>query len=110
MSPANQRRNHFRLRYGPMDCPFFRFQGRNFSVLDISEEGFRFSLVSSHGLELGMDVSGAMNFRDGESFLVHGVIRRLTDTEVSIKLKGPIPLRKIMSEQRLLIQKQKTAS
>lgn len=110
MPPANQRRNFFRIHYSPKDCPFFRFQAQNFSVVDLSEEGFKFQIENSKGLELEMDVSGALNFRDGESFLVHGIIRRLTNTEVSIKLKSPLPLRKIMSEQRSLIQKQKSAS
>lgn len=67
-------------------------------------------MVTTQGLLLDMDVTGVLNFRDGESVLVSGAIRRITAKEVSIKLKKPIPLRKIMAEQRAMIQRQKAAS
>lgn len=98
-----QRRSHFRIEYNALNCPILKLAGIEFNVLDLSEAGIRFSMDGFSGLKVEMDISGSLTFRDGESFLLHGKVIRIDDNKVSLTLKKPIPLRKIMSEQRALI-------
>ncbi len=81
----------------------FRANGKEYRVCDISEEGLRFKNNSKSGLSIDESVAGTLNFRDGETFLLRGTISRVSADDVILKLKTPIPLRKIMEEQRLII-------
>ena len=110
MPNASQRRQYFRIQYTPKNCPYFRFQARTVPVLDLAEESFRMEMGTTEGLKEQMEISGSMQFRDGETFLIHGSLQRILGSQVVVHLKGRIPLRKIMSEQILIIQKQKDAS
>lgn len=110
MSYPPEKRSFYRIQYNPANCPFFKFQGHNFQVVDLSEEGFRFAIQKGAKLEGETDVTGSINFRDGESFLVHGVIQRNEGTEITVKLKTSFSLKKIMSEQRRLIQRNRNSA
>ena len=79
--------------------------GINYQVYDISEEGMRFKNEIKSNLSYNDNVAGALIFEDGDSFLIRGNVIRLSDKEASLKLKTPLPLRKIVSEQRVMISK-----
>lgn len=104
MTYPPEKRNFYRIHYNASTCPFFKFQAHSFEIVDLSEEGFRFSLSTTKGLTVDMEVTGSLNFRDGESFLVHGTLMRVSPNEATVKLKRAFSLKKIMSEQRRLIQ------
>mgnify|MGYP001575257581 CR=1 FL=1 len=101
----DQRRSYFRIIYTNEACPKLRLSASTFSILDVSEQGFRFSLGNVTGIKVGDMISGTITFEDNESFIVNGTAMRVTDQEVSVRLKKEIPLRKIMSEQRRLLRK-----
>lgn len=84
--------------------------GKSYRVLDLSEEGIRFRNSLTSELSIHNTITGTLNFKDGEVFLIRGTVTRLTHDEVGLKLKTPIPLRKIMSEQRTIIGKHTKAS
>lgn len=99
-----EKRNFYRIQYNPANCPFFKFEALNFQVVDLSEEGFSFSTQTLKSLEVSLDMTGSLNFRDGDSFLVHGTILRIVGQTITVKLKHAFSLKKIMAEQRRLIQ------
>src|SRR5688572_21133124 len=102
-----QRRSHFRIVYSAEPRPTLLFSSHTFKVLDVSEAGFRISLGTVEGMGNGDEVSGTLTFPEpeSESFIVRGTVTRVESGEASIKLKTPLPLRKIMSEQRRLFAK-----
>lgn len=104
MSEIN-RRNYFRLYYPQSHCPYYRLNGRNYNVIDLSEEGMRFQNDPKSHISFNDALAGTLNFPDGESYLVRGTITRLTDEEVVVVLNTPVPLRKIVAEQIDLISR-----
>ena len=102
---SESKRKFFRIFYPNNDCPRLLLSGMSFNVIDVSEEGVRFIVKSVTGFTVGQSASGSVTFADGESFLIHGSVARVTDSDVSLNLKRAIPLRKIMAEQRRLIEK-----
>ena len=98
-----EKRSYYRIKYTSSTCPIFKFADKHFEILDLSEQGFRFSIGIHTGITVEMGLSGSLTFKDGESFLIHGTVKRVVGNEISILLKKPLPLRKIMSEQQKLI-------
>ncbi len=98
------RRQFFRLEYPGNTGPRFISGGVNFQVLDLSEYGLRLKIKSNIGYQSGTSFVGSLTFTSGESFLVFGTIKRITEDSLSIELKKAVPLRIIMAEQRRLIQ------
>lgn len=98
------RRQFFRIQYPPKSGPKLASGGQHFEVLDLSEQGLKFRIKSKVGYQPGANFAGSLTFIDGESLLIFGVIKRVTEDTLSIKLKKNIPLRIVMSEQRRLIQ------
>ena len=98
------RRQYFRVEYPTGAGPKLIASGVPLQVLDISEQGLRFKAKSTLSFKTGGTFAGSLTFFDGESFLVFGEIKRVTEETVSIQLRKPIPLRIIMAEQRRIIQ------
>jgi hypothetical protein len=107
LSMSQERRSHYRIVYPEDARPTLAFSGKQFQVIDVSEAGFRFSLGTVTGLYEGDEVSGTLTFPDAtkEAFIIRGSAARIVSGTVSVKLHTPLPLRKIMAEQRRLIQK-----
>lgn len=97
------RRSYYRIYYPEGYCPHFRMNKVNFKVFDLSEWGMRFRTSPETKIHFTDAIIGTLNFENGESFLLRGTISRLTDHDVTITLKTPVPLRKIVAEQRELI-------
>src|SRR5438552_2054468 len=103
---TDNRRNFYRLNYPEAYHPKLRMNGANYRVLDLSEQGLRFHMGTASGsVHLQDEVVGTLNFTDGESFIIRGNVSRVNEGEISVNLKVPIALRKIMAEQRILIEK-----
>lgn len=101
---SENRRQFFRLEYPGKSGPKLVSSGMVLQVVDISEQGLQFRAKSTSPFKSGSSFAGSLTFLDGESFLVFGTIQRVTEDQVSIQLRKPIPLRIIMAEQRRIIQ------
>lgn len=99
-----QRRRHFRIVYPLTDCPIVTLWGKDYRVLNISEGGIKFrakytrDFIEDELLEL------TIKFHDDESFELRGTIIRRDRDGVAVRLKDPLPLAKIRSEELRLIR------
>ena len=105
-------RAHFRLYFDPPEQPVFECKQGAYSVLDISEGGFRFALgTSAHPFPARMALEGKIVFPNHRgSVPIKGVVARQVGMEIAVQLQrgGQVPLNKIMEEQRLQIQRRKS--
>jgi CRP-like cAMP-binding protein len=102
------RRRHFRIFYKGEGHPRFDTDEGSYPVIDISELGLRFSRESHETFMRGQSLSGYLVFpSDNHQIRVTGHVVRLTERDVALELSARerIPLKRIMMEQRLLIQK-----
>jgi PilZ domain len=102
---SENRRQFFRLKYPKGAGPKLSSAGLSLEVIDISEQGLCFQPAKNKKYSQNESFAGSLKFSDGESVLVFGSVRRVTEDSISVELRKPIPLRIIMAEQRLLIQK-----
>lgn len=99
-------REFFRIDYPIPDQPFGTLNGRNGLIHNLSEQGLKW--LPDDGrvhISRGMTAFGAITFKDGFKFIFKGNVVRIADDTVAIHLSAPIPLGRIMIEQRILIQK-----
>jgi hypothetical protein len=71
-------------------------------VIDISEQGIRFSGSELHEFEIGLEVAGKIVFYDGESLELEGKVVRVSKKLVIIYLSENIPFGRIAHEQRFI--------
>ena len=101
------RRQHFRIIYKEVDHPTFVNDHGEFEVIDISETGIRFKSTELTGYDIQDEISGTIKFPgDRGSDAIIGQVVRVCDNFTALNLKGSgrIPLQRVMSEQRVLIQ------
>jgi CRP-like cAMP-binding protein len=102
------RRRHFRILYKSGEHPVFETFKQRFKVIDISEQGVRFTKGQHDLFQTESEIIGILHFpSDRDKIEVKGRIVRVTEHDVAIELAaaGRIPLQRIMMEQRLLIQR-----
>ncbi len=99
------KRQHYRVFFPEAESPHLVVDGKTYRVLDVSEYGVRFVTRTAGNLSAGMVIHGALTFNDRETFVIHGTVRRIAGNEIALQLRQPIPYRKIISEQRRLLQK-----
>lgn len=104
---TEQKRAQYRIQYTRAQCPILKLSRAEFDVVDLSEDGLRFSLDGLSGITVGQKIGGSLKFRDGSHSLIHGTVHRIDGTLVSLTLTQPISLSKIMEEQRVLIAESK---
>jgi hypothetical protein len=98
-------RRHYRIPYPVAARPEGSFAGKPFFVVDLSEEGTKIQFVDSVQMPKGQLIRSRIKFQDGEVFEITGkVIRQESPVLIVVHLIEGIPLSKIMSEQRFLIQ------
>jgi hypothetical protein len=106
---SNQKRDHYRLEYPVADRPRVLIHGRQYEVVDVSEQGLKFRCDNSIKPEKDSPFRGVVFFNDGKNFPVSGTVLRYdpsSDQCVVLLTKG-IPLAKMIEEQLLLIRKYK---
>lgn len=102
--PQNSRA-HFRINYPVGVRPTLRTQGKEFVVLEVSEQGLRIETSKDHRLDSDI-VDGEVVFHDQEIFEIKGrVLRKTAAYWVIVFPEGQIPLSKVISEQRFLLKK-----
>ena len=100
-----EKRNHYRIQYPENDCPSLMIDGHHYRVVDLSEKGIMFVASNFKDFPPEKEITGSVTFQDNESFLVRAAVQRNTKENISVVLIKPLPLRKIMAEQRYLITK-----
>jgi hypothetical protein len=96
--PRNQRR-YYRLRYPEVERPTVWFKGRTYEVTEVSERGVMILLGDECAVRLGQLFVGVVQFRDGETNSIVGVVLRIDANKMVVKLSKGISLRRMMAEQ-----------
>ena len=105
-----QQREHFRLVYPLDERPALTLGNKTFAVVDVSESGIRFA-GGREKYTVGVAVKGDIVFPDNARCAIVGKVTRVVDgSDYIIRLDTPIPLARMMSEQRRLIQKYKAGA
>ena len=100
-----QKRAYFRLRYPAAEGPTVAIGDTDYEVLDISEKGTRIKIPGGDKLTLGQPVKGALRFRDGAIVPIEGEVSRIDGDQGALKLTSGISLRRMMAEQRQILQR-----
>jgi hypothetical protein len=103
-------RAHFRIQYPPRAQPRFHAStAQSWPVDNCSERGFRYVVSAPAGAApptlptVGEEVRGRIEFHDGATVAVAGVVVRHDGARVAVRIEGPgVPLPIIWAEQRYL--------
>ncbi|MBQ46339.1 MAG: hypothetical protein CMP10_02405 [Zetaproteobacteria bacterium] len=102
------RRRHFRIFYKIGDNPVFESKKGKFHILDLSEEGLRLIVGPHKVFKKGEKVKGKILFpHDRGEHNISGKVVRIDENYVAFQFNEGdfIPLKKIMSEQRILVHR-----
>lgn len=98
-------RAHYRITYPVGVRPKFLAEEKEFAVLEVSEQGIRIEVDKDLRLDSDI-VDGKIVFFDQETFEIQGrVLRKTAAYWVIVFPEGCVPLRKVISEQRFLLQR-----
>jgi len=103
--PQDQRRRYYRLHYPEIERPTVWFKGRYYEVSEISEGGVVILLGDGCAVRLGQAFVGVIQFQDGETNSIVGVVLRIDGNRMVVKLSKGISLRRMMTEQIRLRKK-----
>ena len=93
------KREFYRLRY-PTNCrPTLILLGKSYEVIDVCEKGVKFLLEKYREFRPGRNIRFTITFHD-DSLDLEGEILRVEERTAVIYLKKPIPLGRIIEEQR----------
>jgi len=101
-SLRENRREHYRIRYPLRFRPVFKYTGKKFEIIDISESGIKFFCENTEDFTAGQEVKGTLMFNDGTSMIIKGNILRIYKRTAIVWLSVHIPFRHIIREQRFL--------
>ena len=103
--PQNQRRSYYRLQYPEVERPTVRFKARTYEVTEVSEGGVMILLGDGCTVRLGQSFAGVVQFQDGETNSIVGVVLRIDENKMVVKLSKGISLKRMMAEQIRLRKK-----
>jgi len=95
----NQRRRYYRLHYPEVERPTVWFKGQYYGVTEVSEGGVMILLGDGCAVRLGQSFVGVIQFQDGETNPIVGVVLRIDEGRMAVKLSKGISLRRMMAEQ-----------
>ncbi len=101
----DEKRSYYRLQYPKPERPTVWFRGRCYEVTEISEGGVRVMLASGCAVRLRQTFAGVLRFKDGDTLPIVGVVLRLDDREMVVKLSKGISLKCMIAEQIRLRKK-----
>jgi PilZ domain len=102
---SEQQRQHFRLRYPLAAQPTLRVAGHAFAVTELSEGGMRIISGPAGRLAPSWDVHGELLLATGDTVPVDGIVLRIDDAHVVVKLlRGP-SYKEMLAEQRYVAQR-----
>ena len=88
--PHNQRRRYYRLHYPEVERPTVWFKGRYYEVAEVSEGGVMILLGDGCAVRLGQSFAGVIQFQDGETNSIVGVVLRIDGNRMVVKLSKGI--------------------
>lgn len=100
-----QRRRYYRLHYPEVERPTVWFKGQYFEVAEVSEGGVMILLGDGCAVRLGQSFAGVIQFNDGETNPIVGVVLRIEENRMVVKLSKGITLKRMMAEQIRLRKK-----
>ncbi len=101
-------RNYFRLEYPKEARPQIEIRHTHYQVINLSERGVKFVFNSerqSLPAALEEDIDATIVFEDRSRAHVSGKILRIDSDALVLELSEGVPLQRIMSEQRLLLNR-----
>ncbi len=101
-------RNYFRLEYPKEARPQIAIGDGKFPVINLSEKGVKFSFDprrSTFILDTEHALDATIIFQDHGHTRVTGRILRIDSNAVVLELTEGVPLQRIMTEQRILLNK-----
>ena len=103
MSEEGYQRLSFRVEYPLLARPQLVTEGGRVPVIDCSESGLRFLALPGQLPEVGATLIGEVQFQNGGSVKVEGIVSRVQDGTVALRLEEPgIPFGVILVEQQFL--------
>lgn len=106
--PTKPSRNYFRLEYPKEARPHIAIGEGKFPVINLSERGVKFyfdAKRSTFVLDTEADFNATIVFQDSGCTKVTGKILRIDGDAVVLELSEGVSLQRIMSEQRILLNK-----
>jgi hypothetical protein len=100
--PYPHEREHYRVVYPTAARPWFLVAGVAREVVDLCEMGLRYRAMPDDQPEMGDEIHGLLRVRRGETAELAGVVVRLVEHQVALRLSRGIPLRIVLDEQRYL--------
>lgn len=82
-------REFFRIHYPWEERPRFVLHSSICEVIDCSERGLRFRLPPPSAPPVGAELSGRLRLRRGQEVAVQGVVVRVEEGEVALRLLEP---------------------
>jgi hypothetical protein len=104
-TPEFEKRSCFRVVYPLRARPKLAIDGQEYEVMDLSEEGVRFSGKQGHRFLVAQELQAVITFHDNDSIVSQATILRADRGEFVLSLQWPISHDRIMKEQRYLINK-----
>lgn len=101
---GRDRREFYRLIYPVAVRPTIQVGAFVYEAFDVSEYGIKL-LCDDLNFRLGQTILGTITFHDSMSYPIEGVVLRITRYEVILRLMKPIPERRMLDEQRFIINK-----
>ncbi len=101
-------RNFFRLEYPKEARPRIEIRHDQYPVINLSERGVKFVFNANRQdlpAELEEDIDATIVFGDSTRTHVSGKILRVDTDALVLELSEGIPLQRIMTEQRLLLNR-----
>ncbi|HET9237571.1 MAG TPA: PilZ domain-containing protein [Oligoflexus sp.] len=101
-------RNYFRLEYPKEARPQIAIGNGKFPVINLSEKGVKFSFDAKRSafvLDTENPLDATIIFQDHGRTQVTGRILRIDSDAVVLELTEGVPLQRIMTEQRVLLNK-----
>ena len=99
-----QRRAHFRLRYPRSEGPLAGIGKEKYEVSELSEGGARILLPGDWTSAIGRPIGGTLEFPDGESIPVEGVVLRIEGPEVIVQFTKGVSFRRMLSEHSRILR------
>ncbi|HEY3379117.1 MAG TPA: PilZ domain-containing protein [Armatimonadota bacterium] len=89
---AEDRREVLRVRYPDRkNCPHLKVLHYDFHVLDLSEDGIRFTCPDTSIFVVGKSVAADLQFPGGLDFPIDGTVVRVDSDGVIVALRHPVP-------------------
>ena len=102
-----RKRQDERVSYPTPPHPTVVIDSRPFSVLDLAENGMRFSI--DRGVRLKKHVSGRISLLSGKTFSFRGTLARRLGNEAIVKFSAPADYALLVDEGRMLESAQQPA-